>query len=793
MSRNKAIILISFLALVVFLGFLLSGNYRAQTALSQASFDRLKLDLEKRVATLDYFLSERRNDLQTFNTRRELAAYFINKDLGVSERYGLKVNLFVIKKLFDDALNKKNVHGNPIYSRILLVDDENNCIVDTSSHTSNHSPKMTDVLNTVKDDIQIMMLRDGEESHIVIAGPVYHKNQLRGKLLAYLSSRTILEHIVGTEPGPLTSLLITTEDLQSNLGQKSNLNLKNLSAKLKNSFEFVTFSQLLPEEGFSRSMHSMKIPLKNAAFFLLYVTPTEQIFDVKSPRKQLLTTGAMAVFLLIFSGFLLRSNVQLLVLKTRVTEEKRQNVKLQQEIDLRAEIVKELQKKQEQVEEQTAELQESVDRTHMLAYYDTLTGLPNRELCMDRIDQAIATAKRNEKNIALLFLDLDQFKHVNDTLGHACGDTLLRLVSERLRHCVREEDTIARLGGDEFIMLFSAMDPGKNVNTKIQKVLDCMIDSFLIDGQEVFITTSIGIAIFPRDGHDVFTLLKNADLAMYAAKAKGRNTYSFFSAELNQIASERREMEINLRKAIENEEFYLVYQPQYNLLSNKLVGFEALLRWQHPEKGLIPPNIFIPVAEESSLILPIGDWVLRQAVRQAKEWQVAGYPDICMAVNISARQFKQADIIAGIDSILQDAELNPSLLELELTESILMDNAGENIQILKRLKMRKIKLSIDDFGTGYSSLSYLKDFPIDRIKIDQSFIRDISKHPDHVAIIDAIIAMGASLKLEVLAEGVETLAEVEYLRERKCAFVQGYFFARPLASKDATELLAEVL
>lgn len=792
MTRNKTFIFACGLILVVFLGFLLAGNYRAQLALSQAAFDRLQLELEKRVATLDYFLSERRNDLQTFETRRELSAYFINKDLGVSERYGLKVNLFVIAKLFENTVKEKTVHGLAIYDRILFVDHEGKVLADTRKQPGCPDSKLQDALNTADEKIQIQMVEAGEETQILFSAPFFHKDHFRGMIFAYLSADTILEKIFGAESDPLTSVHIITNDYQACLGNLSVVSLKKLSTKIDSSGRFVSIPKLSSDYGpFPKDMSVIQLPLKNAGFSLLYLAPTEHIFDINQPRQQLLTTAALAVILLLIGGFLIRSSMQLLVLKTRISEEQRQNLKLQQEIDLRAEIENALREKQAQVEEQTTELQESVLRTHQLAYYDTLTGLPNRELCLDRIDQAISAAKRSGKKVILLFLDLDRFKNINDTLGHACGDTLLKLVSERFRACIRAEDSIARLGGDEFVILLSSVVGTSDADPVVQKILDSMIKGFSLDGHETFTTVSIGISIFPDDGNDVFTLLKHADLAMYAAKAKGRNTFSFFSAELNQIASHRREMENNLRKAIDNAEFYLVYQPQFNLQLGKLIGFEALLRWQHPEKGLIPPVTFIPIAEESGLILPIGNWVLACAIKQAKKWVNAGHSDFTVAVNISARQFNQIGIVGEIDTLLQEVGLDPSLLELEVTESIIMDNAQKNIGLLKKLKQRKIKISIDDFGTGYSSLSYLKDFPIDRIKIDQSFIQDIHSHENSVAIVDAIIAMGRSLGLEVLAEGVETWDEAEYLRQRNCEFAQGYYFAHPLSSYDASNLLAE--
>jgi len=419
-----------------------------------------------------------------------------------------------------------------------------------------------------------------------------------------------------------------------------------------------------------------------------------------------------------------------------------------------------------------------------LAYYDTLTTLPNRALLHDRINQAISQATRDGRSVAVMFLDLDRFKSVNDTMGHAIGDRLLKVVADRLTRCVRDSDTVARLGGDEFVIILNAITSGDDVVTIAEKIQKILTAPITLGEHDIYTTASIGIALFPLDGSDVNALLKNADIAMYQAKEQGRNTFQFFSREMNVKALEHLMLETSLRRGLEREEFHLVYQPLLDLKTGRLVGMEALVRWQHPDLGLLLPGKFIPIAEETGMIIPLGDWVLSAACRQNRQWQDEGLPPLRVAVNLSARQFVQANLGHRVAEILQETGLPASCLELELTESTIMSNAEETIAILKELKTMGISLAIDDFGTGYSSLSYLKHFPIDRLKIDRSFVCDITTNPDDAAIADAIIAMAHSLKLKVTAEGVEMQEQLSYLSDRNCDEMQGYFLSYPVSAEE---------
>ena len=427
-----------------------------------------------------------------------------------------------------------------------------------------------------------------------------------------------------------------------------------------------------------------------------------------------------------------------------------------------------------------SERKDAEKHIEFLAHHDSLTQLPNRTLLEDRIRQAIATSRHQENRTAILMLDLDRFKLINDTLGHDVGDLLLESVAHRLSAAVGETETVARLGGDEFIVLMPDVDSIDQALAMAQKILAAVAQVHLIGSEELHVTPSIGISLFPDDGDDAAALLRGADTAMYHAKSVGRNNFQFFTSSMNFEVLERITIEKDLRRALEHQEFVLYYQPQVNCLSGVVTGMEALIRWQHPQRGLVFPDKFIAIAEETGLIVPIGEWVLREACRQAKVWHDLGQTGMRMGVNLSARQFQQADLFQQIASALADSGLNEAMLELEITEGMLMKDPQAAIELLNTLASLGIRLAIDDFGTGYSSLSYLKLFPLHRLKIDKSFIRDISSDPNDAAIVNAVIGLANSLNMEVIAEGVESVDQLRYLEQHGCHEIQGYFFSRPL-------------
>jgi len=421
--------------------------------------------------------------------------------------------------------------------------------------------------------------------------------------------------------------------------------------------------------------------------------------------------------------------------------------------------------------------------------HDFLTGLPNRMLLSDRVNQAIRMAIRHQRTVAVLFLDLDGFKHINDSLGHPTGDKLLQSVGKRLVDCVRASDTVSRQGGDEFVVLLSEEEDSEDASMIAKRMLRAVAEAHFVDQHDLHVTCSIGVSLYPEDGLNAETLIKNADTAMYQAKENGRQTYQYFKPAMNVRAVERQSLEESLRRALERQEFVVHYQPKVNLKTGRISGAEALLRWTHPTRGPVPPGQFIPVAEDCGLILPIGTWVLRQACQQAQAWVDAGLPLGTMAVNISAIQLRNENFLESVFAILQDTRLDPRLLELELTESVLMKHVEYTASILTALRDRGVQVAVDDFGTGYSSLSYLRKFPIDALKIDHSFVGQITTVPDEIIIVKAVIGLGRSLKLRVVAEGVETQEQLAFLQAHHCDEAQGYYFSRPVHPAQFAKLL----
>jgi len=445
------------------------------------------------------------------------------------------------------------------------------------------------------------------------------------------------------------------------------------------------------------------------------------------------------------------------------------------------------------------ERKQAEEKINYLSYYDPLTGLPNRTLFEDRLPQALSLAQRNEQMVAVLFLDLDRFKNVNDTLGHTVGDKLICAVAERLTACLRGSDTVARFSGDGFALMLTQISRTEDAvriakraeNSAVeiaQNILDALKSPFDLDGQELYVTASLGIGVYPHDGKDTQTLLKNAGAALNSVKEQGGNGYRFYAEDMNAKALQELTLENDLRRALEREEFVLYYQPQVDISSGRILAVEALIRWQHPELGFVSPADFIPLAENNGLIVPIGEWSLRTACAQAQCWHEEGLA-LRMSVNLSARQFEQPDLLEMIARVLKETRLHPDQLELEITEGSVMKNAENAINTLRRLKEMQIQIAIDDFGSGYSSLSYLKRFPIDRLKIDQSFVRDAPTDSTDAAIIMAIVTLAQNLRLKVIAEGVETEEQLRLLRLLRCDEIQGYLFSRPLPA-DALKQLA---
>ena len=479
-------------------------------------------------------------------------------------------------------------------------------------------------------------------------------------------------------------------------------------------------------------------------------------------------------------------NTMLDEIQLRDNELRENRLQLEERVTRRT---RELEIANQQLELSKEQAESVASRMKYHAHHDALTGLPNRILLNDRITSELAHARRQQTNAALLFLDLDRFKIINDSLGHAIGDQLLRVISRRLDNCVRDEDTVARLGGDEFMILLPRISGSADAGRIAKKVIECLVDPISCNGHELHITTSIGISIYPYDGTDAETLIKHADISMYRAKELGRNKAVYYTAEMNAGSRKQLAMETNLRKALEKDQLKLFYQPKIDISSNTIVGVEALLRWEHPTMGFISPLDFIPVAEDTGLIVPIGEWVLHTAFRQLRQWHSAGFTDLTVAVNLSSAQLSRTGFEDVVAQALGESGLDASMTELEITENVAMENIDSAINILDKLKCMGVSVAMDDFGTGYSSLSYLRRLPIDIVKIDKSFVREIPDSAEDVTIAQAIIAMAQSLNLSLVVEGVENVRQLNFFRQQGVNIVQGYLFSKPVEASELLKML----
>jgi diguanylate cyclase (GGDEF)-like protein len=561
-----------------------------------------------------------------------------------------------------------------------------------------------------------------------------------------------------------------------------------IASELTHRDQFSAFDRTIE----NRDLLSTYIPVRRSpdgpvtAVFEVYDDVTPLLARVEHAQWEVMLAVLVVVFLLYAVLFVLVRRADAVIRSQYQEREQGEEALRQVQATLERRVkarTTELARANAGLEAEIAERRLADQRVVHMAHHDALTGLPNRTLLADRVGQAIARANRSGGMLAVLFLDLDRFKNVNDSFGHAVGDMLLTGVAARLTASRREEDTVARLGGDEFIISIPDVSGPAEAESVATRILADLAKPFTIAGHQLHADGSIGIALYPRDGDTPETLMRNADTAMYHAKESGRANYQFFSAQLTERVSRRLSTETNLRRALERGEFTVFYQPLVNLASGRIDGAEALLRWPQQDQRLVSPVEFIPIAEETGLIVPLGEWVLLEACAQAQAWQ-AHHPGLRIAINLSARQFRQKNLIGMIEQVLGESRLAPPLLELELTEGMLMHNVEEATRILARLDEIGVRLAIDDFGTGYSSLSYLKRFPIHTLKIDRSFVRDISTDPDDAAIVTAIVAMARSLNLRVTAEGVETEEQAAFLRSLTCDQAQGFHFGRPMPAAE---------
>ena len=890
------------LVLVGYIGYLVVLQYQARVQLQESQLQLLAQGLDVRAGALRYFLDERVDDLQNLGASREIPSYFENLSLGMSMEYGLGASLHAIDDLFDGLCKRKQVGGESVYARIVLVDDGGSPLVTSGSPLPEGATGDLSRYLAAGDRDSISVDATARETHLVLSHPFHFKAKPSGRILAWVPILPVYSQFVAGRPGPDRiavafgeGYVVLPEDVRSILPAPL------LSAPPPGS---TGVSGPVPlRGGKGPDVFVIRVPVGSSPLSLVRFFPVTDLFEVNSARSFLLTTGGLALVILagtFLLTYLSARNSALAIrleeasFRQRAVDEK--NRQLEAEVAERAAAEEALRASESRhrallsaipdvmflqspdgvfldfhareenhllappetflgrnmkdilppelvarflplfervtrggglevleyslsrtgeerhfearvvrcgtdrilsiIREVTerrraqAEILEKQRRLDHLAHHDPLTGLPNRLLFQDRMQQAVARARRSGEGVSLLFFDLDRFKIVNDTLGHEVGDELLKAAAERLRQGVREEDTVARIGGDEFTIVLEGTGEGKDAATVARKLIESISAPFRVGNQELFVGTSVGITSYPADGLDSETLMRNADAALYQAKEGGRGTFRFFTEEMNERARRLLVREVALRHALARDQLALHYQPQVDARSGRITGAEALLRWTNPELGTISPSEFIPIAEETGLIVPIGEWVVRKACEQAVAWRAAGHAELRVAVNLSARQFRQQDLVESVLRVLADTGLEPRALELELTESALLQDVPSAIRVLTEFKKAGVGISIDDFGVGFSSLSYLKRLPLDTLKVAQEFVRDLFTEPYDAAIATAILSLGSSLGIRIIAEGVETTEQLEFFLARGCKTIQGFFYSRPVPAAEFERLLA---
>jgi diguanylate cyclase (GGDEF)-like protein len=757
---EKIAIPIAAVLMCSYLFVLIGTTYFGQQQLTASVTDQLRLGLEKRANALSYFFSERRDDLLTLSQAKAVQAFFANQALGMSMEYGLRASLLSVQKGLEAATSQKRIGDEPVFRYLAFYDHAGEPLVSTPQSTEDH-PYLDVLLKSNEKNVSISVQNVGGTPSVFALSRVNFKNRWVGTLIGRIETDAAFNKLVST-----------TLDTDSS----------GLFLYCSQGFRQVNRVGMLPDDKLagelSRFVHSendsirlqggliaLKVAVTDEPFSLIGVFAPQKIpGQLASPLFVAALIG-LAIPVLLGVGFLIRLNNSNLVLSTRVNEsQKQEGLLTTQNRRLASEIKKRL------------------EYERKLAYqanYDPLTHLPNRQLALDRLTQALKRARRDGNLVLLMFLDLDHFKQVNDTVGHAAGDQLLVEAADRLKHALRDSDTVARLGGDEFVVICADLQNRDGAELLAEGVLGSLSAPFSIQNREFFVTASIGMAFYPDDGEESQSLLKNADLALYQAKDAGRAGYKFFTSKMDQAANKRLTMESYLRHAIERDELYVRYQPIVHLDTGDMVGVEALLRWHNPKLGEVYPDQFIPLAEETGLIHEMGEWVFRQACKDAIVWQHKR--PLRLAINISPRQFSSpARFVETVLDTLEETGMPPSLLELEITEGALLIDLPEVTRLLEEFESLGMRLSIDDFGTGYSALGYLQRFPFDVLKIDRSFIQDVLSNPLTSALAKAIVAMAKALKLEVIGEGVETDEQAEYLRKIGCDLAQGYLFSKPV-------------
>ena len=746
--------------LILYVSLLLVVTFVAQRDFRESYSAQLHLDLEKRAAALSYFYLERINDIKALSEDNAFDSFFANQDLGMSMEYGLRASLLKIARAIKQKEETTTLDEQPVFTRILFIDAQSAILADTDGASGLWQGPDPSAKKANNNFLQ------SERDTVILSIPYQYKGEDKGHLLAYVNSIMPFQQLVYKETSLdkahiyiLPNLMTHDEGLPSEIADYAH-----------------ELTQSDHEEPITHRSGSLLLHahVKATPFTLIAQYYPTGLTNYLISAWFIILLALLTLFILLGVTMANRIRGQNLVLSGRIEESARHRLQLHRQ--------------NQQLLEEIRKRQESEEQLSVQANFDSLTKLPNRSLMMDRLSQSLLKIERSNSFVVLLMLDLDHFKKVNDTLGHAAGDELLVEAAHRLENSVRESDTVARLGGDEFLVLLPDLAKRESVELICRKLLDGFSKPFQIKNHEFFITASIGVAISPDDGRDTQTLLKNVDIALYKAKELGRNTFRFFTAEMNERLRERQEMENLLIHALVRNEFFLAYQPILRISDRRMIGAEVLIRWQNPLLGLVPPSIFVPLCEDMGIIIEIGEWVLNQACIQANRWRELS--PFRLAVNASSVQLRNSShFLDVVNNALIKSHFPAQNLELEVTETIVLDDSATSHSILQGLHALGVRLSIDDFGTGYSALSYLKKFPFDTLKIDKSFVKDLPHDAGSVALARAILAMAHALSLEVVAEGIEEQEQVTFMSEQGCDFAQGFYFHKPMAPDELTKLL----
>lgn len=781
--------------------FLLWSNYTAQEQIRTAAIHESSLQAEKRAAALTDFFATRRSDLLELSEDSAVAGFFTNRDLQMSMEYGLRVNLLAIEARFRRAIAGKQIAGLDIYDSILLVDDRGQLLAKAGEKLAKGFDASR-YLSRIPGQVSVQM--DPAKRHLVLSTPVLFKAQQVGQIIGVVNiTRLERYYVLSNSPGNWNELLVDAQGMPV-LGVSPYLKVgpevNRIILEMKNG---ATRQIKAQQSGSNDGVLLVKWTIEGTPYHLLTLVPFNTLNKSLTPTAYLIAAGSVPVIVLFAALYFLQMRRVNRELANRYQESDRQRgelagkfTALELEVRRREAVELELRSKGQQLEERSLELQSAIAEASHLARYDSLTGLSNRMMYRDALQHAILHAQRNKTLLAVLFLDLDHFKRINDSLGHSVGDNLLQEIAHRVVHCIRETDSIARteeddeswcvarLGGDEFTILLTDLVQPFAVVSIARRIIESITRPIRVAGHNLQITCSIGISLYPADGEDADTMLKNADTAMYSAKEGGRNQYQFFEPGMQASIMHRLELDNDLAQALDKGQLSVHYQPIVKSGDCRVFAYEALLRWHHPTKGEIPPSEFIPLAEESGQIIPITNFVLCQAAQQAGIWLARQGSTPRIAVNLSGRVIDLIDVPHMVASALRVGPAHADWLELELTESTLMRKHDSVREILESLRKLNVSISIDDFGTGYSSLAYLKSFPIDTLKIDRSFVVDLPHDQDSAAIVRAILALAHSLNLSVIAEGVETQDQLKFLSAAGCNYVQGYLIGKPAPADE---------